>query len=154
MRWSGRQASASGSRNVTRIELEARLQRLVGRTLTGVCYFEIDYGTPNPTWSDDWGVDSLDFGLQLILDDGSRCNLSWGGEFAQYGISLEAPVAESARRIRSAEVSESSRWHTLLGRRIGAVRVYWCLAEEVDSPGREYPQDATFFGFSAATSRA
>jgi hypothetical protein len=49
---------------------EARLKRLVGRSLRGVAYREIAYDNAEPGWrAESASFDSLDFGLELHLDD-------------------------------------------------------------------------------------
>jgi len=52
-------------------------RRLVGRRITRARYVEIDYeGKPEPMWRGA-GFDSLDFGIELDLDDGTTWAFIW-----------------------------------------------------------------------------
>ena len=47
------------------------IDKLIGHSIRPVDYFENDYGTVDPTWSDLGDFDSLDFGLNLTLENES-----------------------------------------------------------------------------------
>ena len=126
---------------MTRDEFEEQARRLVDCTLSGVRYFEIDYGTGTPAWSEDPRFDSLDYGLELRLDSDERIGLTWGAEFYMYGISFDTPVFEGAENTRTWDVSQTSRWRDLLGRRIVAAWVHWSWVEGPDLERTYYPQD-------------
>ena len=129
----------------TRVDFEKTLQQLVGRRIKTVSYFEILYGESQsqPMWnraSDSF--DSLDFGLQLELDDGSIFSVTWGTEFTQHNVSIrQAPLGfvdgETARRWDAAE-----RWRErgLLDAPIISARTTW-LPPHVPPDKGEYPQD-------------
>src|SRR5262245_45019481 len=149
---------------MTRAEFEISVRRLVGLELRGVRYFEIDYSAfadgdsqssdrddSGPRWSGDPRFDSLDFGLQLLTATGETVDSSWGDEFYQYGISLKVPLTASDT-IRAWDVSETSRWNSLLGRRIQETRVFWSWVEGRDIGRVHYPQDVklTFDGGSSS----
>jgi hypothetical protein len=80
---------------------EARLKRLVGRSLRGVAYREIAYDNAEPGWrAESASFDSLDFGLELHVDDGSIISFTWGAEFVQYNVSVvdgELQLGDNAR---------------------------------------------------------
>lgn len=125
---------------MTRAELEIRVHQLVGLTPRRVTYFEIDYGDSRPAWSSDPRFDSLDFGLQLVMTSGEAVNLSWGGEFYQYGVSFGVQL-EAGGTTRAWDVSEASRWNALLGKRIEDARVFWSWVDGADIGRVHYPQD-------------
>ena len=57
--------------------IERRLNQLVGRRVEAVRYVEIRYeGELEPMWQGP-GFDSLDFGLELDLDDGATWSVVW-----------------------------------------------------------------------------
>jgi hypothetical protein len=146
---------------MTRAEFEMSVRRLVGLAPRGVRYFEIDYsafgangdshssdrGDSGPAWSVDPRFDSLDFGLQLLTATGDTVDISWGNEFYPYGVSLNVPLT-AGDTIRVWDVSETSRWSSLLGRRIQEARVFWSWVEGRDIGRVHYPQDVklTFDG--------
>jgi len=60
-----------------RIEIEARIGQLVGRSIRRVRYFEISYeGSLEPTWSAR-DFDSIDYGMELDFDDGATWSVIW-----------------------------------------------------------------------------
>lgn len=126
----------------TRAEFERTLQKLVGRTIQRVSYFEILYEDGKPRWKQESdSFDSLDFGLQMNLDDSSTFSVTWGAEFTQYNLSIhQAPLGfvdgESAR-----QWDAQQRWRErgLLGTPIVGARAIWRPADSPD--GSDYPQD-------------
>jgi hypothetical protein len=88
---------------------ETELAGLRGATLVRVRYFEIDYENGQPEWRWDDRFDSLDFGLELTLDDGRTFNLTWGNEFQPYGVSYARPVLDTATHTQVWDVTNSSR---------------------------------------------
>lgn len=61
-----------------RATMDGRFARLVGRRIEGVRYFELRYeGEPGPMWGIGSSFDSLDFGLEFDLDDGSTWSCIW-----------------------------------------------------------------------------
>lgn len=126
----------------TRTDYEAMLQQLVGRSIRALSYFEIPYEVVEPMWNrDSESFDSLDFGLEMLLDDDTIFSVTWGTEFTQYNVSirrepLQFADAHSARRW---EVSERWRARHLLDSKIVSARASW-LAAFPPAPA-EYPQD-------------
>jgi hypothetical protein len=61
-----------------RQEFDAKLAQLIGRRIEGARYFELRYEqTGGPMWELGSSFDSLDFGLELDLDDGSTWSCIW-----------------------------------------------------------------------------
>lgn len=126
----------------TRDEFERTLQQLVGRTIQAVAYYEIPYEDGQPMWNrESDSFDSLDFGLQLILDDGSTFSVTWGTEFTQYNVSIRRDAlgfvdGESARRW---DVQPRWREHRLLDTPVTSARSVWVAADSREHA--EYPQD-------------
>lgn len=126
----------------TRAEFERVLQQLVGRTIQAVAYFEIPYEDGQPMWNrESDSFDSLDFGLQMNLDDGSTFSVTWGTEFTQYNVSIrQSPLGfvegESARQW---DVQQRWRERRLLDTPVVSARAIWIAADARDRT--EYPQD-------------
>lgn len=60
-----------------RLEMEARIGQLVGRSIRRVRYFErSSEGSPEPTWSAP-DFDSIDYGIELDFDDGATWSVIW-----------------------------------------------------------------------------
>ena len=126
----------------TRAEFEQTLRQLVGRTIRAVAYFEIPYEDGQPMWNRESDVfDSLDFGLELTLDDGSTFSVTWGTEFTQYNVSIRRDAlrfvdGESARRW---DVQQRWRERRLLDTPIASARAVWVATDPHEHD--EYPQD-------------
>jgi hypothetical protein len=60
-----------------RLEIEARIGQLVGRSIRRVRYFETSSeSSPEPTWSAP-AFDSIDYGIELDFDDGATWSVIW-----------------------------------------------------------------------------
>lgn len=129
---------------------EVPLRALVGDRITRVHYFEIDYGDGQAHWFDDPRFDSLDLGLTLELDSGGRLAVTWGNEWACWGLSFN-PDRLSLEGWRTADVSHESRWETLLGVPLSDVEMKWTLIGETDRSRAYYPTVARL-GFKGGRS--
>lgn len=124
----------------TRERFEAQVASLRGKRLSGVRYFEIYYTGGQAGW-DTWpAFDTLDFGLDLITDDGQILGITWGTEFIQYGLSLvdgsvQATVVDAAVW----DVGTQSRWASLLGQQVTGSILYWREDDILDP--HVYPED-------------
>ena len=73
----------------TRSEYEALLERLLGRRIEAVTYYEIPYPGGLAAWGEvSQEFDSLDFGLSWRFEDGTEFSFTWGHEFSPYGVSI------------------------------------------------------------------
>ncbi|MGB3543435.1 hypothetical protein [Rubrivirga sp.] len=129
-------------------EFEERVEALFGGRIARVRYHEIDYlgldGEPLavPAWNGSPDFDSLDYGFELTMDDGRTYHVTWGAEFAQYGVTAQAKPLHDVSANRVWDVSAASRWALLLGKQIVAADVFWSWFELADGSQRtEYPQD-------------
>ena len=109
---------------------ERRVEALVGRSVVRTRYFEQDLGAPRePAWRAD-GFDSLDYGVELDLDDGSTWSFIWTqagdneGVLAFEGQLVGAQLREDGSYVVS-DVSRDSRWRDVLERAIEAVEGVW-----------------------------
>ena len=126
---------------MTREEFETQARQLLGQVVQRVRYCEIGYESEAPAWCGDPRFDSLDYGLELLTVSGERFPFSWGAEFYTYGVSLAEGLPEASESTRVRDVSETSRWRDLLGKRIEDVRVFWSCVEGTDIGRVHYPQD-------------
>jgi hypothetical protein len=111
---------------------ERRVAALVGRCIARVRYVELDYadfgGTPEPAWPGD-GFDSLDYGLELDLDDGATWSFIWlqaghnEGLLAFEGTLKPTQLREDAGRVW--DVGGERGWASVLGRPVVRVEGAW-----------------------------
>lgn len=107
---------------------------MVGLRLAGVRYVGMDYDDPSFERGDE--LDSLDYGVELVGDDGRVVGLTWDDTFRGYGIG----ICEGAS-IRGAghavwDVSASTRWSSFIGEELTAVDVQWAEEGWVELPRR------------------
>ncbi|MBX2822377.1 MAG: hypothetical protein KTR29_21965, partial [Rhodothermaceae bacterium] len=95
-----------------------------------------------PQWHGSVDFDSLDFGLELEMKDGSIFYIYWGSEFHQYGVSILTETYQHTGLVRIWDVTEYSRWNPLLGMTITSVDIAWNqLKFNDESTTPECPQD-------------
>ncbi len=137
------------------IELEQRWQRLKGSRIEKVEYAEMEYSTGHPGWSAESSeFDSLDFGVNLTMDNGQTLAIEWGSEYAHYGISLQkGSLNLKEEGVRFWPASEC--WQHVLGVPIKSVCFYWSWWTQADSKGvffrKYFPQDVQI-GFESGAS--
>jgi len=131
---------------MTKQEFENMIQALVSQRIAKVIYYEIDYAKINvqsveePSWNLDSRFDSLDFGLELVMESGDSYKIMWGEEFIQYGLSVKLNVREDTGAMKAWDVTNSVRWQKLIGKKISRVKVFWSWVES-NSIRSNYPQD-------------
>ena len=130
---------------MTREEFESKCAALIGERVVHVFYYELEYEGFEQLWSEHQDFDSLDHGLDLVMESGSSFGITWGDEFYQYGISLhpEPLNGNVVNGARVQNVSASSRWTDYIGKPIVAVELEWSWVVTSDSPDEKkyYPQD-------------
>jgi hypothetical protein len=125
-----------------RLRLDGQVRSLAGQRLSGVAYFEIGYdGSSKPAWNRDPDFDSLDYGLELRFESGDVCWISWGNDFYTYALRIEINTHEDRGRMRVWEVSETSRWRSLVGQEITGAQIYWDWQQVGSHPRQWGPQD-------------
>jgi hypothetical protein len=105
---------------------EGAAAALVGRRLNGVTYVSLDVDGYEPKWGDSVG-DSVDFGLDLAFG-GNNLSVGWVQPSADYeGLRLVAAPLLSWRDAKaiSTDVGASTRWSSIVGDQVAAVRLDW-----------------------------
>lgn len=124
----------------TRAAFERALQHIVGRSVRTVTYYEIAYDDGEPLWNrESASFDSLDFGLDLHLDDGAIVSFTWGAEFVQYNVSVQKGPLQLRDTVRRWDAEDRWRAFGLLDRPILGASGVWVRAELASTD--EYPQD-------------
>ena len=123
----------------TREDFEKLTETLIGSAIRTVRYYEVDYGEDAPMWDKQSPhFDSLDFGVELGMDDGSTVAVTWGTEFVQYGLSLSwEPLG---RPNEPGQFDGTHRWNHVIDQEITGTKVYWSWVEE-SGTRTHYPQD-------------
>jgi len=113
---------------------------VISGSIIGVNYVNISGMTDFNLFSDS-SFDSVDFGVELEMIDGSLLSISWGTEFVQYGISLRKyRLNEVFNNVSTLDVGRRSRWSTLLSVPIRHISIYWHVLIS-NGISKEYPQD-------------
>lgn len=131
----------------TRQQFDALAQTMVGLTLAEVAYHEIAYRQPEPNYLHQMRIGHcLDYGLELIAEDGQRFSILWDETFLQFGLGIYPHTAEKeVRNTRRWLVAKDVNWAPLIGKTITAVEVYWSWVATISRPSKGdrtyYPQD-------------
>ena len=106
-------------------DYEARLQTLSGRVLQTVRYYEL-YSEGKTVPEYDWrgeGVDVLDFGLDLVTDDGTF-GIIWENDFVHYHVGIHHhSLSDETAQATTWDVT--SRWQELVGQEIVEAKAWW-----------------------------
>ncbi len=135
----------------TREQLDALAQKMVGLKLAEVVYYEIEDNEPGYLYKSDVGH-FLDFGLDLVAEDGSCFSILWDSTFFQFGIGIHPHSAAQQIRVdRSWVVTKNSEWTPFTGKTIKSAEIFWSWMDvsewtggsEKRSPKTRiyYPQD-------------
>ena len=122
-----------------RAALEERCATVVGEVLQRVVYVEMDYGG-EPMWHYWPDFDSVDHGIELEMASGRTFAMFWdyGAGAEDFGINViegRVPVVPDTPDL---DVTEASRWSSVVGRPVTACRVIWW--SEDGSPENREPQ--------------
>lgn len=125
---------------------ESVVRLLVGRSISAVAYYEIQYEGGFVGWRSTPNVGHLlDHGLDLTMGDGHTCLVTWDQTFNQYDLLVRAgTLRDELTGGRRYDVSRERPWNSLLGRRILDVAVYWSWVEVDVGDSRKrihYPLD-------------
>ena len=115
-----------------RAAFEARALSLVGLRLAAVRYLEFQYSEPPEPAFRGPEFDSLDWGLEVVGDDGRVVGFGWSSEFEHFNVAIleDGLGIEATDRTMIWDVSADSRWSAFLGRRVTGVRIQWIEDEE------------------------
>lgn len=126
---------------------EGQFHRLYGARLAEVRYFEIEYEGDFTGWSTASHVGHLlDFGLDLVMSDGSVFGFIWGADFFQYGVEfVRGSLRSQLNHYREVQASSHANWQPHLGHSISEIQVFWSWVDTHPAPHPEarihYPQD-------------
>jgi hypothetical protein len=132
-------------------ELHSAAQALVGRRITSIAYYGL-FSDASVDWDyDTWHCPVM--GVELILDDGTRCSAVWDNSFGHFSLQLSASPM-SAHLTLSAEgggcprwtVQDHPRWAPLLASPVVESRLIW--SPDLTDFGKTAPA-ALHLGFSA-----
>ena len=130
--------------NMKRKEFENQFKAFIGKRINRVIYYEVNYKDEKQYWNYNPSFDSLDFGLDLIMETDESFGIIWGKEFYQYGISLiKKSLRNELNQSKAIDVSTISRWKNLLYNEIESFQVIWSWVREVGLFKKKiyYPQD-------------
>jgi hypothetical protein len=133
-RWRSKRRRKQEHAAEERAAAQERCSSLVGDAVMSVAYVEGEYD--EPLWNLDDDYDSVDHGVELTLRSGRTVALQWDHATVDFGVTLiegAVGVIEGTPRL---DVSATSRWSTLLGRKITGCRLIWKPIEG----GAEIPQ--------------
>jgi len=122
---------------------EKPIKELIGKSISDVNYYEIDYG--EPLWNET-EFHSLDYGIEVIMSDKTTYYFIWGNEFTQYDVKFrkgniltEFSAENGAKKYNS---KDNQHWMELIGKKINGIESYWSYWSLVNDKKRNYyPQD-------------
>ncbi|MGH1383685.1 hypothetical protein [Kordia sp.] len=124
-------------------EYENPIKELIGKSITDVNYYEIDYG--EPTWNET-EYHSLDYGIELVTSDKLKFYFIWGTEYTQYDVKFckgniltEFSIENGAKKYN---VNSNQKWTELIGMKISGIESSWSYWSLINEDKRNYsPQD-------------
>ena len=124
-------------------DYEKSIKELIGKSISDVNYYEIDYG--EPLWNEN-EYHSLDYGFEIIMSDKSTYYFIWGSEYTQYDVKFrkgniltEFSPENGAKKYNT---KDNEKWSKLIGIKIIGIEscwTYWSLINE--NKQNYYPQD-------------
>ena len=129
----------------TREQLDALAQKMVGLKLAEVVYYEIEDNEPGYLYKTKIGH-FLDFGLDLVAEDGSYFSILWDDTFFQFGVGIyPRSAAQQIRVDRRWVVTRDPHWVPFIGKNIESAEVFWSWVDVSTSESARtriyYPQD-------------
>ncbi len=110
------------SLNIKIDNYEKPIKELIGKSISNVNYYEIDYG--EPMWNE-IQFHSLDYGIEIIMTDKSSYDFIWGNEFTQFDVKFrkgniltEFSKENGAKKYNS---KNNSKWTELIGQKINRI---------------------------------
>ncbi len=122
---------------------EKPIKELIGKSISDVNYYEIDYG--EPMWNET-EFHSLDYGIEIIMEDKTAYYFVWGNEFTQYDVKFRKgnilSVFSPENGAKKYNVSDNPNWTELIGKKINRIQSYWSYWNLLNDEKRNYyPQD-------------
>jgi hypothetical protein len=131
--------------------IEDRASRLVGLHVAGVRYLTIDYERwqrapestgrrlivddeewRSPSWSYSSG-DSVDFGVELVMQEELTFSLSWKGPGPREGLAVQDGIIDRHANAAVWDVANRSRWSRLIGHAVSDVVPHFARWGQIDS---------------------
>ncbi len=129
-------------------DFEKKAQKIIGLTLLGVEYLEINYSPKNPkpyyeTKYDE--IDTIDFSL-ILNTNKQNIELNWDGEFHEYGIGINFKEIKDTNDRCKWNVSQRKIWKDFIGKAIIDVKLKWDEIKSIHQKTGKidyyiYPQD-------------
>jgi hypothetical protein len=122
---------------------ENPIKELIGKSISEVNYYEIDYG--EPFWNKT-EFHSLDYGIEITMTDKTSYYFIWGNEFSQYDVKFrEGSILNefsSQNGAKKYSINENLKWKDLIGKKINEIESYWPYWNLINNEKRNYyPQD-------------
>ncbi|THF71865.1 hypothetical protein E7T06_00355 [Deinococcus sp. Arct2-2] len=120
-------------------EFDREVRQLEGMRLKQIRYYE--HPGSYPAWRGLSVLDDISYGVDLIGEDRSFC-VTWDNTFIDHGLGIfEGILLDRLHDTLVTNVTQGSRWSSLVGQRILEARVHWYLVTEVQPDDLEkYPQ--------------
>jgi hypothetical protein len=125
------------------INYEKSFKELIGKAISHINYYEIDYG--KPMWNET-KFHSVDYGFEITMLDKTSYYFIWSNKFTQYDVKfkkgnilIEFGTKNSAKKYN---VSDNINWTDLIGTKIKEVKSCWSYWYTMGEEEKTYyPQD-------------
>jgi len=111
-----------------RLAVERQAALLLGQRVVSIRYFGLDIGGGLGWERVSDGLDTMDFGLDLDLDDGRTVGITWGWEFGCYGLSIQGHTLAKDLNMSGVGVWDLTayrQWTRLIDAPIVSASVHW-----------------------------
>jgi len=122
---------------------EKPIKEIIGKSISKVNYFELDYG--EPAW-DENDFHSLDYGIEIMTSDKSTFYFIWDRKYAQFDIKFQkgSILSEfgSENNSKKYNVTNNEKWTELIDTKIIKIESSWSYFNHSNDKKRNYfPQD-------------
>ena len=118
---------------------EKPIKKLIGKSISDVNYYEIDYG--EPLWNE-IKYHSLDYGFEIIMSDKTVYSFVWGNEFTQYDLKFQEgnilKVFSEKNNAKKYNPKNNKYWNELIGQKISGIESYWSYGSLIDDNKKNY----------------
>ncbi|GAA3787924.1 hypothetical protein GCM10022271_20720 [Corallibacter vietnamensis] len=120
-------------------DYEKPIKELIGKTISDVNYYGIDYG--KPLWNET-EFHSLDYGIEIISSDKNSYYFVWGNEFTQYDVKFRKgnilTEFSAENGVKKHNVKENQNWTELIGKKINGIESFWSFWNLINDKKRNY----------------
>jgi len=132
------------------LEFESYSRQIIGLRLSLVEYYEVNYKPDDPqplNKTKFTEIDTVDYSIILHCDN-NRIEITWDGQFYQYGIGIKVNEKPVFDNYQSWNVSQSENWRDLIGEKIIDLKFTWEIVRTLGKNSGEkeefiYPQHLT-----------